>query len=107
MKLKWLGRIIVCIVVLAVLEGAFGLSVIDWLTKNKRESQKRSIIASYYREAAIGKIPMPIDTNSIQVVRLEPGAPLDRVFVETETGKHWFSIKLADGSGTNWVFIPR
>jgi hypothetical protein len=69
--------------------------------------QQQNIITSYYREVAAGKVPMPMNTNSIRVFRFEPGAPLDRVLVETESGKHWFFAKSTDGSGTNWVFIPR
>lgn len=64
--------------------------------------QTQEIIASYYRRAAGGIVPMPAATNAIKVFRAG-------VLVTTESGQtNWFSlVRPLRSTGTNWGFNPR
>ena len=66
------------------------------------EEQIHEVIASYYRKAAAGLVPMPATTNAIRVFRAG-------VVVTTVSGEtNWFNlVPPMRSTGTNWGFSPR
>jgi hypothetical protein len=102
MKWKWAKRILLLVAGLFLLLTLFGEDIGNWFLSG-RIRERQDIVDSYYREAATGKVPKPIQIQVFGV--MSDKTPIE-VKIKTSGGESlsFEATKLNNGSGTNWNF---